>query len=57
MIFFLSLQKFFFKASYNKGEITLGDKVTDYKWVTKEELKEYLHPEALHAMKDFLVEY
>lgn len=48
---------FHFKAIYNKGEINLGDKVTDYRWLTLEELKDYLDKEDFSAVKSFMMEY
>ncbi|KAK3584876.1 hypothetical protein CHS0354_023461 [Potamilus streckersoni] len=44
---------FFYKASLKSGDIVSG---ADYRWVTKEELKEYLIPSYLEVLEDFILE-
>ena len=53
----VSFQLFYFKASYKQGEINLDDKVTDYMWVSREELPDYMPSVVSDTVQDFLLEY
>jgi len=46
---------FFFYAYYIKGNIELNPKeLIDYRWVTKEEMKEYFEPDFYNHIKEVL---
>ncbi|XP_060064896.1 large ribosomal subunit protein mL46-like [Ylistrum balloti] len=45
---------FFFRAEYSQGDITVSDHVSDYKWLTIEEMAEYLQPDYYKKCKMFM---
>ncbi|XP_041377704.1 39S ribosomal protein L46, mitochondrial-like [Gigantopelta aegis] len=48
---------FFFRASYAKGNIDLTNKrVSDFLWVTKDELTEYLAPAYMKSITNFVID-
>lgn len=47
---------FFFRAEHSTGDVTLGDHISDYKWLTVEEMKDYLTPEYYKKCKMFMSE-
>ncbi|XP_045165845.1 39S ribosomal protein L46, mitochondrial-like [Mercenaria mercenaria] len=48
---------FFFKAYYHGGEVALQtDNVVEYKWVTIDEMQDYLDPPYLDNIQDFLID-
>ena len=48
---------FFYKASYEKGEVLLSDEHTDYKWITTEEFRMLDLPEKFHRATTQLDEF
>ena len=45
----------FFQADYKSGEVKINtEELKDYKWVTKEEFKEYFEEDYLEAISRFL---
>lgn len=49
-------QTFFQYAYFLNGEVKLSGDLSDYAWVTKDELKEYLSPQLLAAILPALPE-
>jgi hypothetical protein len=51
-------QVFFYRAEFNGGAVKINEKdITDYKWVTLEELSDYLMPAYEKAVKQFVLEF
>ena len=48
---------FFYKASYEKGEVSLSDEHTNYKWISAEEFKGLDLPEKFHRAASQLDEF
>jgi hypothetical protein len=47
---------FLYRTYHMHGKPILGDGVTDFAWVTKEELPKYFQPQLFHSIKDILLE-
>ncbi|KAJ8301983.1 hypothetical protein KUTeg_020970 [Tegillarca granosa] len=51
------VKMFFFKACYKGGNVKLSDpSIKDYKWVTHDELSEYMKPKYYKKINQFLFE-
>lgn len=51
-------QIFIYKAEFKDGNVDLKDKeIIDYKWVTLEELSEYVTPQFEKTLKEFVLEF
>ncbi|XP_046560193.1 39S ribosomal protein L46, mitochondrial-like isoform X1 [Haliotis rubra] len=48
---------FFFKAAYKTGSVNVDeDSTEDFLWVTKRELRDYLHPSYYSSVKSFILD-
>ncbi|OWF42332.1 39S ribosomal protein L46, mitochondrial-like [Mizuhopecten yessoensis] len=45
---------FFFRAEFNQGSVIVSDRITDYKWLTVEEMADYLEPDYYKKCKMFV---
>ena len=51
------MQVFFFKAQWRGGKVNIkSDKVEDYAWVTKEEMKEFVSGNFYKAIEPVLLD-
>ncbi|KAI8142054.1 39S mitochondrial ribosomal protein L46-domain-containing protein [Fennellomyces sp. T-0311] len=53
-VFYVELRTFFMKARVYAGQVQPSKQVSDYAWLTKEELGDYLPPDYYNAVKDSL---